>query len=335
MEEESKKQFKKFGKMINTIFVCLILLGLTLIILKNKTRIDDYKETLLAINYWQLLIILVITICASVFRSWRWYYLLIPVKKNISMANVLRVNINALAANYSTPGKVGVPVKCYLLKKIENIEYSRSLPSILGELVLEYSIQISLIIISIFIGGHFSKLFLTVRKLTRSQNLTNNMIAMGAFIALLILLIFLFRKKIHLTSFIKKLTQAFHDTRKRLDCVLYSSIITTFNLLMGFFGFWLVILSLGHSEIDLTFVIFSSGITNLVGLISPLPGGLGAREITIYGLYDLYYGLGGIAFLAILVMRIITYLALFILFLLERAISNLMHAKRLKQYPIA
>ena len=81
--------------------------------------------------------------------------------------------------------------------------------------------------------------------------------------------------------------------------------------------------------------IFAGAITNIVGLVSPFPGGIGAREITIYVLYDLYFGLGGIALLAILAIRILTYFGLFLLFFSERGLARLFHSKSLNEVNVA
>ena len=115
-----------------------------------------------------------------------------------------------------------------------------------------------------------------------------------------------------------KLSDAVRTTGKRRDCIWWSYLITAINLLLSYFANWLLFAALGHPEIEFTFVVFAGTITNIVGLMSPLPGGIGFRELTIYGLYDFYFGLGGIAFLMILITRVITYAALLLLFLIEK-----------------
>lgn len=318
MSTSEDKKNSKFGNKINIIFMLLIMVGLVLIIYQNQEKLTEYKDILLNINPFEILIILGITILANVGRSWRWYYLLMPVKEKVSFWNVLRVNVNAIAVNASTPGKAGVPVKSYLLKKLENIDYSRSLPSILGEMVIEYSAQLLLLICSVFIGGHLAKLYEATKAITQNQSLMTNIGLFAGAIVLVIAAIYFLRKKINFPNFLEKFSQAVSETGKRWDCWVYSSVISIVNLVIDFAGFWLMVRTLGHPEIGLTFIIFTGGITNIIGLISPLPGGIGVREITIYGLYDLYFGLGGIAFLAILLMRIVTYIGLFLMLFVDR-----------------
>lgn len=331
MQNNQVKKKSSNNKFINLFFGVLIVVGFSLIIYNNRDELNKYKETLLNINYLTLTFVFVITMTAVFFRSWRWFYLLLPLKKGLSFLNVFRVSINALAANFTMPGKLGVPVKAVLLKKSEDIEVGKSLPSILGEIFIEHSSELTIAFVSVLIGGHLSKLVYAVNQIIHSQSVVYNILVGISIVALITLMGFIFKKKVNSMNFIAKFIEAISVTRKRKDYLTYSYMITIFNLIVSYWVFWLVISSLGHPEVDLTFVIFAGTVTNFVGLISPFPGGVGVREITIYGLYDFYFGLGGIAFLAILIMRIITYLSLFISFILERTLSGYINSKRNKE----
>jgi len=332
MEEQKVKPKKSMlSILINWAFIVLIIGGLFLLIHSNRDKFDEYKETLLQVNVATLFIVLVATISANFFRGWRWYYLVLAIKKDISLINIFRVTFSALAANFTMPGKLGVPVKAVLLKKTENVEVGKSLPSILGEIFIEVSSEISIALVCVFIGGHLSKLTSTANKIAGDQGVIMNIgIAVGILL-LGALAWFAFKRKLKASDFIHNFMEAIHLTKKRVDYLIYSYVITIVNLLISYYVFWMVVATLGHPEVDLTFVIFAGTITNFLGLISPFPGGVGVREITIYGLYDFYYGLGGIAFLAIVVMRLITYLSLFLCFLMERVYSEVIVARKKRE----
>ncbi|MBN1155410.1 flippase-like domain-containing protein [candidate division KSB1 bacterium] len=319
---------KKYNSLINVLFIIIVFVALFSIVYNNRSRLDEYKETLLNINYINILIILAFTISSHIFRSWRWYYLLLPIKKTISFLCILRVTISALVANFTMPGKLGVPVKAIFLKKEEKIEMSKSLPSILGEIFIEHSTEFMMAVVCVIIGGHLTKFYHVVSQLLSNQNALMN-IAIGlGFCGLIILAFFVFKKKIRSIDFFDKFWEAFIISRRRYDYLSCSYLITLVNLIISYYVFWFLLKTLGHPEIDVTFVIFAGTITNIMGLISPMPGGIGVREITIYGLYDFYYGLGGIAFLAIIIMRIITYVSLFLAFLLERGLTSFFYSAR-------
>ncbi len=328
--------FQKYKSLIiNLLFFIILIVGFGLVLINNKDEIIKYESIIYNINSFDILIIIVITMAASFFRSWRWHFLLLPIKKNISWRNVLRITLNALVANYSTPGKMGIPTKAILLKQYENIPVGKSLPSILGELFIEHSSETALAITCVLMGGHLKKLIKTVLGLFENSSFVNSLlIGMGILLVLAVGSV-LFKKKLKTLNFYNKLVEAIHLTRKRPDCIVYSYLVTMINLIVLYYGFWLLIANLGHPEIDFTFVVFAGTITNIVGLISPMPGGLGFRELTIFGLYDFYFGLGGIAFLAIIIMRIITYFALFVLFVLEKVIFHFWQPKQVAEEPAA
>lgn len=328
MEEQQEQKKSTFSKLINWVFVVLILGGLIWVVYNNRENLDEYKETLLNVNFFTLFIVLLFTMGANFFRGWRWYYLVLAIKNNISLINIFRVTINALAANFTMPGKLGVPVKAVLLKKMEGIEVGKSLPSILGEIFIEHSSEISIALFSVIIGGHLSKLTATAAKIAGNQGVVTNIFIGVGIVLFLVIAGFLFKRKLKSVNFFHKFVEAIRLTSRRRDYLAYSYIISIVNLIISYYVFWMVIATLGHPEVDLTFVIFAGTVTNFIGLISPFPGGVGVREITIYGLYDFYYGLGGIAFLAILIMRLVTYLSLFLCFLLERFYSEKVVAKK-------
>ncbi len=331
---ENSKIAKNKWKMINLFFILLLLVGFILAFYNNWDELLKYKTIILNIRITNIFIILVLTMSATIFRSWRWYVLLLPLKNTITWKNILRITINALAANYSTPGKLGIPAKAVLLKRSEDVDVGKSLPSILGELFIEHSAEISLALVCILIGGHFKKLFLAIEKIISTSSVMQNILIFAGVIILSAIAGIVFKKKLKTLNFFNKLIEATKLTGKRYDYIAYSYLITLLNLIISYWVFWFLIATLGHPEIEFTFVVFAGTITNLLGLLSPLPGGIGVRELTIFGLYDVYFGLGGIAFLAIIIMRIITYFSLFLLFLMERLFASMLTSKKLINNPV-
>jgi len=329
--KEKQNSHKNHGlKIFNILCIFFVIIGLILIIYKNKDNFSQYKDVLININYATMLIVLLLTMIAIIFRNWSWYYLLLPVKKELSFMNLFRISINALVADFTVPGKLGVPVKAILLKKTENIEAGNSLPSIFGEIFIEHSSAILITVISVIIGGHLSKFFSVIKGIVNAHNVLQYILFSVALLFVLILIGFIFKKKLKAMNFFQNFMQTVHITKKRKDCLFFSYLITIVNLIVSYYVVWLVFRTLGHPEIELTFIIFAGTITNLLSLISPIPGGIGVKEITIYGLYDLYFELGGIAFLSLLILRLVTYLSLFLSFFIERALTGLSSIKKSK-----
>ena len=67
----------------------------------------------------------------------RWYFLVKPVKMDVSLKNIYMISISAIAVNSASPGKLGVPTKAVLLKNLENVDINQSVPSLTFELFLD------------------------------------------------------------------------------------------------------------------------------------------------------------------------------------------------------
>ena len=319
--ENQKSSF--LSKFINGIFIIFIIIGLYFILSKSDwSRLDYVKDH---VNYWLLTLVWFITILSMVLMIVRWYYLIKPIKQEISLRNIFRVSINAFAVNFATPGKMGVPAKAILLKKLENIEFSRSIPSLLGELFLEYFVMAIFLLVSVIVGGYGEKVYTLLQDYFFIGNI-KGLIILGLVVVLVLLL---FRKKIVTSNFFVQLNNAFKLTKSRKELLLLCVLISIVNLAITFFADMMLYRCLGF-DIPYTFVIFAGGFANITGLLSPLPGGLGVREISSGYLYTVFYDIGEIAIAAVLIRRLMTYSSLIILFLLERLAEYYLKNKSLR-----
>ena len=307
---KSQKTF--LSKLINGIFIVVVFVGLYFIFRKfDVSRLDYIKEH---INYGLLILVWLITVLSMVLMILRWYYLLKPIKPGVSLQNVFRVSIHAFAVNFAVPGKMGVPAKAILLKKLEDVDIAHSTPSLLGELFLEYSVMSLFLLSSAIAGGFWEKAY----QLMRHHLFTGNVGSLAVAVFVLTAAVLLFWKKIATSNFFVQLKGAFQSTRARQDLFLISLLITVGNLFVTFFADMMLYRCFGFN-IPYVFIVFAGGLSNITGLLSPLPGGLGAREISCAYLYEVFYGMGEIAVAVVLIRRLMTYSALIILFLLERA----------------
>ena len=122
-------------------------------------------------------------------------------------------------------------------------------------------------------------------------------------------------------SFFEKLASALSSTQKRKDILMVAMAITAFNYFLTFAAdFWLY-KSLGF-HVPYLFIIFSGCFAHFMALLSPLPGGIGMREMSSAYLFKIFYNLGEISVIAVLIRRILTYVALFMLFITEKFINR-------------
>ncbi|MFQ5753543.1 MAG: lysylphosphatidylglycerol synthase transmembrane domain-containing protein, partial [bacterium] len=133
-------------RILKIVFFILILLGIALL-LKDV----DFKQTLPVLknmNYALLVGVFFLSAVNIFLFAVRWYILLKATKDNISFKNVFLATIGGIAINSSGPGKLGVPAKAIFIKKMEGLEFNKSIPSLMMELVFEISSLWLLFVIS-------------------------------------------------------------------------------------------------------------------------------------------------------------------------------------------
>lgn len=242
----------------------------------------------------------------------RWFVLLSATARHVAFKNVLIATISAIAINTSGPGKLGVPAKAFLIKKLEGFEVSRTLPSIMVELMLEIgSLFILMIVFALPLGLHGMVFDALRSSLTLESSVLLLIVAAGAGITAYFL-----RHKIRAVGFLTKMFSALRATVTHKTAFSIALVLSLANLMLSFWGDQLLFRAL-HQGIPYTFIAFSSAFTTVAGLFSPMPGGLGVWELSRAFLFKTYYNIGEIAVVMTLLRRVMTYLALGIIHILN------------------
>jgi len=302
-----KMKNNKINKIVNIFSVILIVVGFYFLFRKGDwSKVASIKDN---INYWGLAGVLAMFTLSQFLMIVRWYLLLIPIKEGIALKSVFRIAISASVLNQTAPGKVGYPTKAYFLKKAEDIPISSSIPSLFGEVFLDYSITGVFLLGAVFIGGYFKTIFNIL-----SKNIDWSHIWLIPIVLILIWLIFFILKhKLSSSNIFKNILAAFRLTRRRSDIIIKSIVLTVIALFIWFICDYLLLASLGH-KLPLNFLIFVGAFTNIIVLLAPLPGGLGVREISGAYLFKLFYNLGEIAVIMVLLSRLFSLVGLVILY---------------------
>jgi uncharacterized membrane protein YbhN (UPF0104 family) len=256
---------------------------------------------------------------------YRWYLLLQPVKPNISLRNVIKVSLNGIAVNFAMPGKMGVPAKAMLLKRTEQVEISKSATSLFVELIYEYGSLVVFMIAAGVIGGYWVFLWKAF-----GLDFFAKIGVVVAAASVIVLLIFIFRRKLGGSRIVKNLQAAIRATFQRTDFLLLILAISGINLALTFWADWLLYKSLGF-PVPYPFIVFAGAFSNLAGFFSPLPGGLGVREISNAYLYQSFFGIGQIALAATVIRRLITYGSLILLFGIEQLVGETIRLAEIRE----
>src|SRR6185503_10101317 len=105
------------GLAVSAIFLWIALRGLKL------------SEAWLAIttaNYWWLIPSVAVYFVAVWARTWRWHYLLRPLK-HVSLRTMFPIVVIGYMGNNIYPARIGELLRAYMLKRKENVPVSASL----------------------------------------------------------------------------------------------------------------------------------------------------------------------------------------------------------------
>ncbi len=274
------------------LFLISILLLIGLIYFSNPQEI--YSVLVEAkLNY--ILLGLVFWLVGCLVRTYRWKYLLSKRNIEIGFFSAVKIYIMGLFISNITPLKTGDPARIYLLKEIKQKSFSRSMPSIFIERILDILCLISISILGLVFLSFSSDISYY---LFFSIILYSLVIFMVLFFSLSEgKMEFFLKKIIDIFSFLprvkkldKKIDYFSKNFRNSLreynkNTLLISFIISVFvwilNALVGLSVFYSIGINISYSVV---LVVMSVGI--LIGILTILPGSLGSGEIITVFLYS-------------------------------------------------
>ncbi|MDZ7261135.1 MAG: flippase-like domain-containing protein [candidate division KSB1 bacterium] len=292
-----------FRKVLTSSFVIAVLVAGYFIVRNfDQENIMNIKNQ---INYfyfiWGLMVIFIVTLLRIV----RWLVLLKPIKPNISFLNIMEIYSSSQVFNYVAPGKWAIPARAFFLKQLEAISITQSIPSLMSELFLDISGMFGLLMIIAIMEGYFYQIIILFQK----QALGISMV----FFSLCILSavgFFFFKKKGHLWD---SLFSAIKVSFKQRKYFFMALILTCGILLLSFFGDMLVLRALGLT-VPYHFIVMAFSFSTIMGLLSPLPAGIGVNELSNAYFFKLFYNTGELALIGTFLRRVLDYLILILLF---------------------
>ncbi|MCD6435201.1 MAG: flippase-like domain-containing protein, partial [Clostridiales bacterium] len=137
---------ENIGKLILSLISLLILIELILYVNPSKLIIEIKK-----IHTEAIFIAFLLANIATLFRVLKWWVLI----DNISIKELIPIQLAGMMISNLTPGKVGEPIKAFILKSLKGINVSESLQSIIWERTLDLIVLLIFTLIGIVL---FSKL---------------------------------------------------------------------------------------------------------------------------------------------------------------------------------
>jgi glycosyltransferase 2 family protein len=117
------------------------------------TDFPKLMQILAGANYWWVLAMLPILVVSHLLRTWRWAYLLRPIKKNLRFRNLFSALIVGYMMNNLLP-KVGELVRPYAVGKLEGVSRSAAFGTVLVERIFDVlSLMAVIILIPLVYSG--------------------------------------------------------------------------------------------------------------------------------------------------------------------------------------
>ena len=111
-------------------------------------RLADIWEAIQNANYWWLVPGVAVYFVAVWARTWRWHYLLRPLKR-IPLTELFPVVCIGYMANNITPARAGELVRAYVLKRKEDVSVSASLATIIVERIFDGIVMLIFVLVTL------------------------------------------------------------------------------------------------------------------------------------------------------------------------------------------
>jgi len=270
----------------------------------------NLSYVLLGISLWPII---------SFLRAFRWYTILKKIDINLPYWSVFKIYFAGDFISQITPGRVGEPMKSFLLKTVEG----KSIGTTISSTLLERLMDMLVMIIIISIGTFF--LWTTINKII--PWLIPVLVFFPIFLVFIVIIISSerillktvssFQSMLFFISFIKgrkrKIMKFFKSVNKTF--LMYRDIKLFFKIFLITMSLWIFegfILLLAFKSLGISVSLFSTilvvAVAALVAFITILPLGLGSIELVIVLFFTSFYPLTAAEVLAAaIVVRFMSY----------------------------
>jgi uncharacterized protein (TIRG00374 family) len=134
-----KRWYVWLGVAVSAVFVYLSLRGL---------RLGEVWQAMRHANYWWLLPGVAVYFLAVWARTWRWHYLLRPVRA-VALRRLFPVVVIGYMGNNVYPARAGEVVRAYVLKRKEGVDMSPSLATIVVERIFDGVVMLFFVFVAL------------------------------------------------------------------------------------------------------------------------------------------------------------------------------------------
>ncbi len=229
-----------------------------------------------------------LTIVSISLKAFRWQTLLKGIKIRIPFSLAFSSFISGTAISLLTPGRVGEPVRGLILKKKTGAPFSETLPLIIIERVLDLIVALSFAIAGILtIGSMLSQEIQLFLKLSAAASMVALALVLAALFSekfgrRLVGIFLKIPKTAKLKPKIEHVAESFYVSSRKIKpaAIIPVMALTILTWIIEGTILFFAIKSIGF-DMSLIAAVEIISLTQIIGLVSSLPGGLGSVETVL------------------------------------------------------
>lgn len=295
-------------KRIFTILQYLFFLGIGIVLLWLSFRKLDMQEVwndIVAANYYWMIVALVFAIASHIFRALRWNLLINSLNYKTKVSTTFYAVMIGYLANTAVP-RMGEFVRCGVLSKKEKIPFNALFGTVISERIFDLITLMVIIFLVIVFQLKSLGTFVSTTFGPFFENLFSNIQSLLLFVGIVIItivaiigLILVFKTRIKSLPFYQKIRgfldgllegiKTIKKLREKWRFLIYTVLIWLFYALMVYFPVFMMPETSQLTFVDaLTILAIGS-----LGIVAPVPGGIGAYHFIVKAVLVEIFGIGG------------------------------------------
>jgi glycosyltransferase 2 family protein len=236
-------------------------------------------RSLADVSAWWALPLVLVGIALPVSHAWRWCYLLKRVDSEISVAGSARVTALASLLNYAAPGFLGAPAKAIFARDAHGVPVGRSLPTLAAEQLLDAALLAIGGVVAIVIAGPV--MYGVAAGAISLELMLAATVTFAVVIAVGIAFWIIARR--FLPGFVTAVHQATVMLLRSRENLRPIAALTVTRWLLDMVAIGIASAAIGL-RLNLFDILLVANLSLLIGLVAPVPGGLGVREAVMASL---------------------------------------------------
>ena len=270
-EAASRTESHRARRLLPLVVWVSIALGVVVLLLSGDLRV--MTSALVDADLRDVALLLLVALALPVVHARRWQVMLRSVGHEIDLGAAVDLTISSTMINYAAPGYLWSPAKGVLARQMYGVALGRSVPTLAAEQALDALALLLGTIAGLLLAG--STISRQIADRVDAPSVATIIVAAGLLVLVIIAGVYLALRfgRRFLRSMIEAGSLLAGDRSLRVPVIG----LTVVRWLLDTAAIWLAAKAVGVS-LGVSALILISNLPLLIGVISPMPGGIGFRE---------------------------------------------------------